>query len=91
MICCFSTLDEMMENLTTCLYRVKGVSPAPKSSRPRFAHYRFRRSAVPEFLPEECRYYFTQLIYKGLFNSADNYRISLFISVGSFFLLEPLQ
>ncbi|OPL21714.1 hypothetical protein AM593_08565, partial [Mytilus galloprovincialis] len=43
------TLQDIMENLTT---NRKNMS-TPNSRRPRFSNYRFRRSEVPEFLPDE--------------------------------------
>ncbi|CAC5413048.1 unnamed protein product [Mytilus coruscus] len=47
------TLQDIMENLTTSSYKDRKNMSTPNSRRPRFSNYRFRRSEVPEFLPDE--------------------------------------
>ena len=51
-----STFEEIMQNLSTSLYKACNKKTTPKTNKPRFSSYRFRRSAVPEFLPDD-RYY----------------------------------
>ena len=54
--CINSTFEEIMQNLSTSLYKACNKKTTPRTKKPRFSSYKFCRSAVPEFLPDE-RYY----------------------------------